>query len=523
MTTCGIPPEPCWSIRPQPPDGSSPISEGNEQEAAEQLYAYYDNIQKNAMSWEKRSNQECLQDYSNAFLTERRNVLLVSSKTNTTEPIPIRKPGLPAYDMTYFRDSDLRSNWWICSNKHASSSESICQPSEYLPNAESWTVYDYPVDYCLSERVDEVCAVEFSLSIMIVVILCNSIKALAMIWVLFRYDSENLLTSVGDSIESFLKKEDVTTKGICLAEWCDITKIWRQQGTATTYKPMRRYWARSISIGKWVVFIVLMLTSLGLIAYFGGLGFKNTQKRGVSLSFASLWNLGFKRAHQDAIIFGEGTTETISMALLANIPQLFLAAVWLTYANTLTSMFLAADWTKFGTAAGGQTLMVVSPRGEQRGTWLLGAPLAYAMPILILQIVLHWLVSQSIFVVSVDVFNPDGTPNQDQTRNTTCGYSPIAIIFTLIALGVLILSVVVLACRRFPVGAPPLVATCSAAISAACHLPDEFKRHGVAFGNLKWGQCKDAGEDEVGHCALMPRDRFETGGARAPTVGGLYR
>jgi hypothetical protein len=275
-------------------------------------------------------------------------------------------------------------------------------------------IYDYPIQYCLSERVNEVCAVKFSLSIMIVVLLFNTIKVFTMIWVLLRYNSENSLTSVGDSVGSFLEREDFATRGICLAEWCNITKVWRQQDTETICKPTRHYWARSISIGERVIFIFLMLTSLGLIAYFGGLGFRDTQKRGVSLSLSSLWDLGFKRAHQDAIIFKKGTEKIIPMVFLANLPQFFLPAVWLTYASTLTSMFLAADWAKFGTAAGGHTLIVVSPRREQRGTWILGAPLAYAMPILILQIVLHWLVLQSIFVVSVDVFNPDGLPAPHQ-------------------------------------------------------------------------------------------------------------
>jgi hypothetical protein len=88
------------------------------------------------MFWERRSNREFIQDYSNAFLTKRRNVLLVSSETNKTEPIPIRKPGLPAYSMTHFRDPKLRSNWWICENVHRGNRNS-CQPSEYLQDADS--------------------------------------------------------------------------------------------------------------------------------------------------------------------------------------------------------------------------------------------------------------------------------------------------------------------------------------------------------------------------------------------------
>lgn len=67
-------------------------------------------------------------------------------------------------------------------------------------------------------------------------------------------------------------------------------------------------------------------------------------------------------------------------------------------------------------------------------------------------------------------FNPDGPSNgNDYSRFANCGYSPIAIISAVVAAGVLLLSALVFMLRRFGPGAPPVVGTCSAAISAACH------------------------------------------------------
>ncbi|CAO2648437.1 Nn.00g077040.m01.CDS01 [Neocucurbitaria sp. VM-36] len=513
LQTCGAD-SPCWVITDLP-DGSSDSSVvflPYNMDKVDKLYAYYDQIQKNASIWEKLSNHDCIQAYSNVFLSGRRNVILVSSDKNDTNSVF-------DYGISKLEGGDFDNNWWICSEGGQDGGNKICQPDSYLSKADNWTVWNYPIDHCLSERVTDVCEVEFSMSIMIVVIVFNLIKVFAMTWVLLRYDAEKILTSVGDAASNFLTTEDHTTRGMCLAGRHNITQLWRQPGTGIPYHPQRQRWAGSVSKGKWTLFILLMLISFGLIAIFGAWGFSHTKHRGVSLSFSSLWQLGFGAAHQDAVVIYDDVYSTISMAFLANIPQIFLAAVWLVYMGIMTSMFLAADWSVFGTK--GQTLIVSSPRGDQRGTWLLSAPLVYGIPLLVLQVILHWLVSQSIFVISLSVYNPDGSLNQSNPKFLNCGYSPIAIIFTVIASVLLMLSVIALAFRRFPQGAPPVVATCSAAISAACHIPIGMQKHDLSYAPLRWGQCGQP-QYGVGHCALMPDDSFKNGYAQAPSVGWVY-
>src|SRR5690242_2964491 len=98
-----------------------------------------------------------------------------------------------------------------------------------------------------------------------------------------------------------------------------------------------------------------------------------------------------------------------------------------------------------------------------------------------LSAILHWLVSQSIFLVAVDVYDWDGAPQvskpwaapysyQDyipQGDWKSCGYSPIAI-FTVIILGVLMV-VTMIGFRFVPLkGGMNFAGSCSVAISAAC-------------------------------------------------------
>jgi hypothetical protein len=487
-----------------------------DQALVDQMYDFFDGMQRNATSWDRLSNRECIQAYSNVFISERRNLILVSSAKNATD-------SLLTYNIAEMDKGDMDENWWICSIAFQDGGNMVCQPDEFLAKADGWTVFDWPIEYCLSEPVESVCEVEFSLAIMAIVIVFNAFKVLAMTWVLWRYNAESILTTVGDATASFLLREDPTTRGMCLADRTNIVRLWKMPGTGVPYTARRRRWGVAVSRGKWWLFSILMFFSFALIFAFGAWGFYHLKaKRGVSLTFSSLWNLGFGAPHQDAIVIYDlkHTGGTIAMALMANIPQIFLAAVWLLYMGIVTSMFLAADWATFGSTP--HTLQVSSPAGQQRGSWLLGAPPAYGAVLLVLQVILHWLVSQSIFVISISIYTPDGSqPHDTMSKFVNCGYSPIAIIFAVIASFLLIVSVIALAVRRFPAGAPPAVASCTAAISAACHMPPGMDYHGLLYEPLRWGQVGPV-VNGVAHCSLMPDAAFQAGHGVPPTVGWHY-
>ncbi|KAL5448402.1 hypothetical protein PMIN07_000925 [Paraphaeosphaeria minitans] len=276
------------------------------------LYKYYDQIQKSASSWERLSNRDCIQAYSNVFMTGRRNVVLVSSERNATNSVLY-------YGTTELDNGGMDNNWWICSRVQDGGNVK-CQPGEYAADADNWTVWGYPIDYCLSEKIEDVCQVEFSMDIMVVVIIFNAIKVIAMTWVLLRYNAEDILTTVGDSVSSFLEREDETTRGMCLAGWRDIDHTWIHPGNGVLYQPRQQRWAKAVSTWKWTFFILMMLASFALIAFFGGWGFVHTKNRGNSLSPSSLWELGFGRAHQDAVVIYDTVTSLVGVALLSNIP-----------------------------------------------------------------------------------------------------------------------------------------------------------------------------------------------------------
>jgi hypothetical protein len=167
------------------------------------------------------------------------------------------------------------------------------------------------------------------------------------------------------------------------------------------------------------------------------------------------------------------------------------------YNRIYTCMSTSEEWDEFAQHA--RPLRVTLPRGSQRSSYFLSLPYRCMIPILVVSITTHWILSQSLFLVAIDVFDEQGNLDNSQSI-LTCGFSCIAIIF-LIGIGWLVFIIGVgMGLRRYK-GGIPLVGSCSAAISAACHpLPDEL---GVALVPVKWGVVTvDKG---IGHCSLSGR------------------
>lgn len=101
--------------------------------------------------------------------------------------------------------------------------------------------------------------------------------------------------------------------------------------------------------------MILVFTT---VAFFTIWGFVHLKDRGIGLDPTGLWSLGFGLINQNAIILANDGGDPVTMAILANIPQIFLTIIYLLYMGFMTSMFLAADLSAF--AFKPQTLMVSS-------------------------------------------------------------------------------------------------------------------------------------------------------------------
>lgn len=108
--------------------------------------------------------------------------------------------------------------------------------------------------------------------------------------------------------------------------------------------------------------------------------------------------------------------------------------------------------------------------------------------------------SQSFFVVEVTVFDGYGNLEQNWGSISNCGFSPIAMIFAVVAAALLMIITFALGFRKFKDGSPPTVGNCSAAMAAACHPPS--RSDDMPFRDLAWS-CRIIAPD-VKHGFLAP-------------------
>jgi hypothetical protein len=210
--------------------------------------------------------------------------------------------------------------------------------------------------------------------------------------------------------------------------------------------------------------------------------------------------LPFGAVDPRAFIYNWGSDNYVTHTLLfnvfiANLPQLILSGIYFTYNGLFTCFVLGSEWSPYSVQRKGLRVSH-NPQGAQRSTYFLQLPYRFAFPLIILSGVLHWLCSQSIFLVSVfldsssifesALFAGDLPILFVPSEFAFCGYSPRAILAVVIT-GVIMLCIAVAFGRlRFRTGMP-VAGSCSAAISALCHVPETGGGQEEARMLMKWG------------------------------------
>ncbi|PGH13119.1 hypothetical protein AJ79_03826 [Helicocarpus griseus UAMH5409] len=202
-------------------------------------------------------NRQCVTTYSVGFQINHANLLIVSDDFNSTVAdfanitSPLDPPISDPYD-------------WMCAESRRISPTRSCRSlaGQVYVYSDNWTIDNpyYPfnefrVKHCLSEPVPESCTVEYSIPLLLVVIVANIIKV-AILWgVAFTMTDAPILT-IGDAISSFVQVPDCTTRGQCLLSR-DIVKN-PVKNSKFNIKPRR--WGSPVSGGPWTIC---------LLSYFG--------------------------------------------------------------------------------------------------------------------------------------------------------------------------------------------------------------------------------------------------------------
>ncbi|KIW60409.1 hypothetical protein PV05_00625 [Exophiala xenobiotica] len=465
-------------------------------------------IQTRAKSFQVLNNEDCIHSYAKDFVEDRSNVIVVVKDPPTDEGSLFETADnefpeviTPEYDAFA----------WICDNPNVANETGACCKNEYgivpcrkitpklLDMADTWSTGGFQVDHCLSERVQSQCHLHFSLDLIAVVLAFNILKVIGIGYVAFNL-GETPLVNVGDAIQSFLRIPDHTTEGMCLASHASVVASSKIGYLAmpTRYDPKQYRYYHAATWGQWTFLMSIFTLVIVGTAVCLALGIRNFVGE---KTIGNAWSIGLGNVKPENLVMGlsigYGDRSIAISTLIANTPQAIFSFLYVCYNALFTVMFLSRELSRFSVTAGRgrKYLRVTDSRGEQKSTYFLSLPYKYGIPLLVGSGLLHWLVSQSIFLANITIIPRDGeVPMQDEI--TTVAYSPIAMLFILFVVFALLVFVFAIAMRKLPMGMP-LIGSNSLAISAACHPPmglDQSEREDMVLRPLNWGAVPGAGK-----------------------------
>ncbi|PWW73704.1 hypothetical protein C7212DRAFT_365968 [Tuber magnatum] len=390
-----------------------------------------------AQSYEDLTLSKCIEAYSTGFLSSHRNLFLITKHSSNT-----------TYNNTILRTMKVEGantlpGSWICAGYSLDFMTVLSSLSACDANAQA-----SPVAKGLPWQVTVVGGDEVEISG------CKSEKTAenASMVIAIARSREPTLVTLGDALQSFLRIPDPTTIGMCFADQRFVKRerrsVLRTVPGQWKYKRVRRWWT-SASKTRWITCNLLCLTVIIL----GGWLLRSGMERDgeyFQTDIISIVSIGFRN-------LSEAT-------LLANLPQTILSFLYLTYNSLFTCMLSGYELSLFSHHH--RTLCVTSPRPGQRSTYWLQIPYNYAIPLMALSGLLHWLTSESIFLARVEMSDPLG--KEISATINGLGYSCIAIILVLMLAALALLTPAGMGYRPF---AAEITTTggCSAAISAASH------------------------------------------------------
>ncbi|KAH7413683.1 hypothetical protein DE146DRAFT_638333 [Phaeosphaeria sp. MPI-PUGE-AT-0046c] len=424
--------------------------------------------------------------------------------------------------------SNYGSGWGLLNISSMSNTTSTMTTNSTTKTGFGYLDYDNDYLYCISEKINPRCQVQLSLTIMGVVIVANIIKIVVISTTLCGLDNQTIIT-IGDAIQSFLREPDPTTTHNCLLSMTNIHSRWQSTTDTSALRwrqYFRPYWHTSCSPQRWVWSILLTLAVAIPTAVLVSLS--QLVRR---LRTGSGWNAFGRVSIDNFLRLGllNGNNSIIPAVLVVNSPQVLISFLYLFYNSLFTCMLVGSEWSQY--AVKRATLRVTLPTIHQRSTHFLELPYRWSIPLLIAHILLHWTISQSIFLVRIAFYKDRqptiadvdlmmnhwkpkfviGKPPEDlRTVFNGIGYSDTALLTSLvIMLALIIVCRLTAAFRTYDIGLP-VGGTNSAVISAACHVMyGDVKREDdgidIAEKPLQWGVTIRGNAETVGHLCFSDR------------------
>ncbi|KAF4872037.1 hypothetical protein CGCSCA1_v008817 [Colletotrichum siamense] len=347
------------------------------------------------------------------------------------------------------------------------------------------------VKYCLSEPIVGTCRVRVNNDLFLAVCIVALFKSCLCVVVIGYLWKRKPLATIGDAVDSFIRLPDATTRGMCTLGWRDFSRRsrWRPRKRPEEYgwlaEPRRwekraQRWGGSVHLSDWVKTYAIGV--VGLILGFLALNSFISEVGGWKRAYT--WgtfgqdpeNPVFAMKYPSKALenfVGSLAINPIGSSLLSNLPQLGLSITCLLLNVIYTRMFMAREWSSYSLNL--KPLRVSAPKGQQQSEPFLEIPLPYAVAMQAAGLLVHWLCANSVYAIIIEPLEAI-PPNQivSSSYGQVTMYINILLSFkaaiaTMVVLFAMLL-VPIIASRFRLSGETVMVGSCSAAVSAACHV-----------------------------------------------------
>ncbi|KAI1465716.1 uncharacterized protein F4812DRAFT_461410 [Daldinia caldariorum] len=336
------------------------------------------------------------------------------------------------------------------------------------------------VKYCLAEPQSRVCKVGISNVLLLLVIVCTIIKVIQCSIIVWKLPRQSLVTP-GDAIASFITEPDPYTVGLGTLDVVDSCRLesahrqlpshYNEYTLDATIKPrrwpkIRRRYLLIIPRGVRLRTYVFLAMSIVLLAVCSGFSYRSNGN-----------TFGGSFGHSDELraihsMDGAGYLTTL---LVSNSPQLLLSACYFSYNAFLTRILVEQEWNSYSLKY--NPLRVTYPEGDQISSYRLQLPYKYSIPLIIIMIICHWLLSNALFFfgieggfwgISVNASYTQAYFHLSENSLVSLGYSAAALL-ALLVVSCTIVPLPLLLSLRKPKGKMVAGGWDSLVISAACH------------------------------------------------------
>ncbi|PYI19088.1 hypothetical protein BO99DRAFT_403078 [Aspergillus violaceofuscus CBS 115571] len=394
-----------WALDPIPPTLS-----GKNWSAVHDLYTQMANFTR-------LNKQECIDAYIDGLTTKGPLVVVAANITAAQNYNHTLLDGwVTGWDVW------SHAPWWICGAYNLPDYNRLCTREWASTFIDNWAVVAWAhqeegqpgwpfwakVDYCLvgaESDISQRCGLHYGTQIFAVVSACTLLQCgfILRVWYSYRTKTarrhtERTMVLMGDAVAEYLEYPgDISNSQVVHVH----SQVWRPRKSVSWFKTVhRKVWAISLTLFMLGIAAPLAILVDSVVFWKG---------RGLDMSLPSIIQLGF--GLNPGFLGMNSETSNYSLmecVFLANIIQLLVSFLYLFYNNILTHQLVADQWMRFLRPDGKKALRVSTPRGMQRSSYLLSLPLTYSLTLTIAMILLHWLVSQSLFVVQTIGFDTNG-------------------------------------------------------------------------------------------------------------------